>query len=77
MKDDCGTNQGGPLRPNMFKELLCNMSSFLNTEFGIVMNDEYTFIHAVGRLSNSYVYFRNRSAGTAGWITEICLQIPT
>ena len=40
IKNDCGTNQGGPLSPNIFNDLLCNMRSFLNTEFGIVMNGE-------------------------------------
>ena len=29
----------------MFRELLCNMRSFLNTEFGIVMNGEELLVH--------------------------------
>ena len=45
IKDDHGTNQGGSLSDNMFRELLCNMRSFLNTEYGIVINGENILFH--------------------------------
>ena len=40
IKDYCGTNQGGPLSPNMFRFILADLREFLNTEFGIVLDDE-------------------------------------
>jgi len=45
LKDESGTNQGGPLSPNMFRELLCDMKTFLDEECGIVIDDEEILVH--------------------------------
>ena len=40
VKDQCGTNQGGPLSPNMFRYMLNNLKHFLNMGEGITLDDE-------------------------------------
>ena len=40
IKDYCGTNQGGPLSPNMFRFILTDLREFLDIEFGIVLEEE-------------------------------------
>ena len=43
--DKCGTNQGGPLSPNMFRYMLSDLRNFLEETFGIVISDEEILIH--------------------------------
>ena len=43
--DTCGTNQGGPLSPNMFRHLLHDLKYYLNLEKGIVMNNKEILLH--------------------------------
>jgi len=43
--DECGTNQGGPLSPNMFRYMLKDLKEYLNGEFGIVINEEEILVH--------------------------------
>ena len=38
--DSCGTNQGGPLSPNMFRYMLADLKNFLHTYCGVVLDDE-------------------------------------
>ena len=40
IKDHCGTNQGGPLSPNMFRFILADLREFLENELGIVIGEE-------------------------------------
>jgi hypothetical protein len=40
ISDECGTNQGGPLSPNMFRYMLNDLRDFLNTSYGINIDDE-------------------------------------
>ena len=40
IKDQCGSNQGGPLSPNMFRYMLADLISYLDTNYGIVLHDE-------------------------------------
>ena len=40
IKDHCGTNQGGPLSPNMFRFILADLREYLKSESGIVIDDE-------------------------------------
>ena len=42
---ESGTNQGGPLRPNIFRELLCNMRNFLQLHHSIIINDDDILVH--------------------------------
>jgi hypothetical protein len=42
--DKSGTNQGGPLSPNMFKYLLADLKEFLDVEYGITI-DEDIMVH--------------------------------
>ena len=37
--DTCGTNQGGPLSPNMFRYMLNDLKDFLDDQCGIVVNN--------------------------------------
>ena len=43
--DNCGTNQGGPLSPNMFRRMLSDLSSYLEQEAGIVFNGSDILLH--------------------------------
>ena len=38
--DLCGTNQGGPLSPNMFRCMLSDLKEYLDEHFGICLDDE-------------------------------------
>ena len=40
ISDECGTNQGGPLSPNMFRYMLNDLRGFINTSYGISIDDE-------------------------------------
>lgn len=40
IKDLCGTNQGGPISPNMFRYMLHDLRNFLHSYCGIVLDDE-------------------------------------
>jgi exonuclease III len=40
IKDMSGTNQGGPLSPNMFRYMLSDLVSYLSKAHGIVLDDE-------------------------------------
>ena len=44
IKDKCGTNQGGPLSPNLFRFMLADLSDFLKKKHGIVIGDRI-FVH--------------------------------
>ena len=44
IEDKCGTNQGGPLSPNLFRFMLEDLSDFLNKKCGIVIGDKI-FVH--------------------------------
>jgi len=43
--DLCGTNQGGPLSPNMFRRMLQDMGNYLEATEGIVLNDREILLH--------------------------------
>ena len=43
--DLCGTNQGGPLSPNMFRRMLYDMGRYLDIEEGIVLNENEILLH--------------------------------
>ena len=43
--DSCGTNQGGPLSPNMFRQLLQDLSCYLDSKRGIVLNANQILLH--------------------------------
>ena len=43
--DECGTNQGGPLSPSMFRRMLQDLSQYLSQKNGIVMNDTNIIMH--------------------------------
>jgi exonuclease III len=45
IKDDCGTNQGGPLSPSMFRKLLIDLRNFLKSKHGIVITDGEILLH--------------------------------
>jgi hypothetical protein len=45
IEDSCGTNQGGPLSPNMFKKMLDDLREFLKCDHGIVTLDEHVLVH--------------------------------
>ena len=45
IRDECGTNQGGPLSPSMFRKLLIDMRNFLNINHGIVLTEDETLVH--------------------------------
>ena len=36
----CGTHQGGPLSPNMFRYMPADLKKYLKLEHGIVLDDE-------------------------------------
>ena len=38
--DDCGTSQGGPLSPNLFRLMLCDLGKYLTQDHGIVLHNE-------------------------------------
>ena len=38
--DTCGTNQGGPLSPNMFRFILSDLRNYLYDEYGVILQDE-------------------------------------
>jgi hypothetical protein len=38
--DECGTNQGGPLSPNMFRYMLADLKMYLDAECGINLDTE-------------------------------------
>ena len=40
IKDRSGTNQGGPLSPNMFRFMLADLINYLHLDCGIVLDDE-------------------------------------
>ena len=40
IKDECGTNQGGHLSPNMFRFMLADFKYFYTNYVGIVLDDE-------------------------------------
>jgi hypothetical protein len=43
--DECGTNQGGPINTNMFKNMLDDLRDFLDIEHGIVVSEEQIIVH--------------------------------
>jgi hypothetical protein len=43
--DLCGTNQGGPLSPNMFRKMLHDLKQYLDVQHGIVMGDNEIIVH--------------------------------
>jgi hypothetical protein len=43
--DMCGTNQGGPVSPNMFRNMLADLKEYLNTNYGIVMSEDEILTH--------------------------------
>jgi hypothetical protein len=43
--DNCGTNQGGPISPSMFREMLADLKVYLNAECGIVISDTLILVH--------------------------------
>ena len=43
--DECGTNQGGPMSPTMFRKMLHDLRTFLTVHCGIVLNDEEILVH--------------------------------
>ena len=45
IKDNCGTNQGGPVSPNVFRYMLVDLKNFLETECGIVINESEILLH--------------------------------
>ena len=40
VSDTCGTNQGGPLSPNMFRYILSDLKNYLHNEYGVILQDE-------------------------------------
>ena len=44
IKDQCGTNQGGPLSPSMFRVILSDLCNYLDPQYGVVMEDQ-VFVH--------------------------------
>jgi hypothetical protein len=43
--DKCGTNQGGPISPSMFREMLADLKDYFNAEYGIVISDTLILVH--------------------------------
>ena len=43
--DESGTNQGGPLSPNMFRRMLCNLKNYLDINHGVVIDDDEILVH--------------------------------
>ena len=39
VKDECGTSQGGPLSPNLFRFMLSDLKCYLDDKHGIVLED--------------------------------------
>ena len=44
IEDQCGTNQGGPLSPNLLRFMLVDLSEYLDGNFGVVM-DKSILVH--------------------------------
>ena len=40
VRDECGTNQGSPVSPNMFRLMLADLKLGLDSECGINLDDE-------------------------------------
>jgi exonuclease III len=45
IEDKCGTNQGGPLSPNMFRTMLSDLKNYFNTNHGIVISELEILTH--------------------------------
>ena len=46
IKDSCGTNQGGPLSPSMFRKMLNDIfRDFLRIQQGIVLSEDEILVH--------------------------------
>jgi hypothetical protein len=43
--DHFGTNQGGPMSPNMFREMLADLSQYLRQTHGITLSDSMILLH--------------------------------
>jgi hypothetical protein len=43
--DMCGTNQGGPLSPNMFRNMLSDLKDYFKVNHGIVISEEEILTH--------------------------------
>ena len=58
--DESGTNQGGPLSPNMFRKLLSNLKEFLDKKIGDAESTtrmkDVIFFNLRGNTYNRVVY---------------------
>ena len=45
IEDLCGTNQGGPISPDIFRYMLVDLKDFLASECGIVINENEILLH--------------------------------
>ena len=43
--DKSGMNQGGPLSPAMFRQMLCDLRTYLHVSHGVVLNDTEMLVH--------------------------------
>lgn len=45
IKDICGTNQGGPISPDLFRYMLSDLKEYLEMECGIVIAEDEIILH--------------------------------
>ena len=60
IRDTCGTNQGGPLSPNMFRYMLKDLKMYLKDKHGIILDDQ-VLVHILW--ADDLVLFAESSEG--------------
>jgi hypothetical protein len=53
IEDTCGTNQGGPMSPNMFRKMLHYLKAYLDLQHGIVIEEDEIIAHIYGQMTSS------------------------